>query len=86
MTSLSFISSEQDIKPIVDTKVDDFLNTCVEDIKDIVIDKYDVVSGFDTRHVLSDKYNQLVSELKEVIKEHIFFNLNLHEIVDVEEE
>jgi len=81
MTDIMFISSEQDIRPIVDSKVDDFLDTCVQDIKDIVKEEYSVVSDFHSYHKLhTTEYNELVNKLKELIKLHVFYNMELHSV------
>jgi hypothetical protein len=82
MTDIMFISSEQDIKPIVDSKVDDFLNTCVQDIKDIMKEDYSVVSGYrECNHKLhTPEYNELVDKLKEHIKLHVLFCMELHSV------
>lgn len=70
------------ISKIVDTKVDSFTDSMVEDIQDIIKVEWSSVKSF--KHgILPPRYKELKEEMKDIIRKYILENIDfdLNEMV-----
>ena len=81
MNNLNFpahLIDDINVSVIVEKKVDDFVDTMIEDIQDIIkVEMEEEVVTFQ-HGILPPRYRELKDELKELIKDYIQLNVVYH--------
>jgi len=70
-----YLINDIDVSRIVEKKVDDFIDTMIEDIQDIIkVEMEEEVVTFE-HGILPPRYKELKDELKDLIKDYIQLNV-----------
>ena len=70
------------IVQLTDTKVDQFTDSMIEDIQDIIKVEYPYVEDFE-HGVLPPRYKELKEEMKEIIHNYIYENVRVKDIATI---